>query len=157
MFAEIASKQPIIFESAVPEARETLIADFESSPHLDHHYQNWKKQLPSFDSRTILESLALYLRTEVFDQHFIDKAKILRSLHSNALPLDDFVVHKIGVCRHFCLAAYFFLEKLKMEQMIPLHSIEIVRKELKNSRHSSLRLEFEDGSFHFDPYWGILE
>jgi hypothetical protein len=156
MFAETACKQQVIWEPTAPHARETLLIDFENSPHLEHHYLNWKKQLPSFDARIILESLLWYLRTEVFDPNIRNKAEVLRSLHACELPLDDFVVHKIGVCRHFCLAAYFFLEKLKTEHLIAIYSMEIVRKEVKNSRHSYLELEFEDGSFHFDPYWGIL-
>lgn len=156
MFVETASKQPIIFESAAPHARETLIVDSENSPYLERHYQNWKRQLPSLDARTILENLSVYLKTEVFNLSIRNKAEILRSLHSHALPLDDFVVHKVGVCRHFCLAAYFFLEKLKNEQLAAIYSIEIVRMNIKNSRHAYLVLEFEDGSFHFDPYWGIL-
>jgi len=157
MFEVHNPETPIIWESSNPNARETLVLDFENSPILDHLYLDWKYHLHHRDTKGILESLCIFLRTAVFDPPSQNQNDILKLLKSYQLPLDYFVAHRLGVCRHFSLAAYYFLERVRKEQLAPIRSIEIISKDLEMGRHAWLCIVFEDGSFHFDPYWGILE
>jgi hypothetical protein len=157
MFDAISSETMIVWESSYPNARETLILDFENSPYLDDLYLHWKNQLNLSDPKGILESLIIYLRTAVFDVPTQDQEEAMKLLKSYSLPLDYFVAHRFGVCRHFSLAAYYFLERARKEQLAHIRSIEVISKNLEKGRHAWLCVEIEDGSFHFDPYWGILE
>lgn len=157
MFAETASDTAIIWHSSVPQARETLLLDIDHSPLLEELYLKWRGELKESEARGVLENLNHYLRTFVFDLSLCKREAVIKLVGgAKALPLEYFIENKTGVCRHFSLTAYYFLERMRKEDFLPIISNEIICKDLGSGRHAWVSVELKDGSFHFDPYWGIL-
>lgn len=161
----------ILWEPSEPKARETLYLEKDNTPLLSQHYQTWKHRLlnsiqhpTANDVWVMLSDLLVYLRTEVFDMptcHSCAIQHIILKAGSDILPIELFVSEKSGVCRHFALTAYYFLETLRLEKILPINSVELIRKKCyangSKGRHAWLSISTEENrSFHFDPFWGIM-
>ncbi|MBS3904255.1 MAG: hypothetical protein KGZ39_02890 [Simkania sp.] len=155
----------IVWESSEPKSRETLYLEQNNSPLLAAHYENWKQGLSSKETDLILLDLSCYLRNQVFDLRFCHRNIIESIVHQNPseeISIELFVQQKAGLCRHFAFAAYYFLEKIRLEGILPIDSIQLVRKILSihgvQGKHVWLciSLNNENRSFHFDPFWGMV-
>jgi hypothetical protein len=165
MFEKPPPNPLIVWESTVPRSRETLLLDLENSPLLEELYQAWRWSLHETDPLEILANLLEYLRSVVFDLSLCNSeeiAQIVEQEDAEEIPLERFVERKSGLCRHFALVAYYFLERMRKERLIPPCGFEIVRMPVdvdgSPRRHAWLAIFFleENRSFHFDPFWGIL-
>ena len=165
----------IVWEPAYPHARETLLLHLDSSPLLNTLYTSWRSELQITTVQEIFDQLLVYLRTVVFDmklcQHnkikdLVKEAALQKSsdefCSSLELPIEYFVEKRAGLCRHFTLVAYYFLQRLNQETLLPRFSIEIIRMPIEThgilGRHAWLSIFFEEEnrSFHFDPFWSIV-
>ncbi len=155
----------IVWEPTHPRARETLLLQLEDSPLLSRLYNNWRHNLRKTAPKEIFEDLLTYLRTVVFDMKQSCRSIIktlVEEASSQEISIEYFVEKRAGLCRHFTLVAYYFLQRLNREAFLPPFSIEILRMPILVGgvlgRHAWLSVFFEDEnrSFHFDPFWSIV-
>jgi hypothetical protein len=155
----------LVWEPTYPNTRETLLLPLTVSPLLDDLYLNWKNSLTSSTPDEMLHHLLVYLRTVVFDTKLSQPLiieELIQKAHSKEISIEYFVEKRAGLCRHFTLVAYYFLERLNHETLFPSFSTKIIRMPIEvngiQGRHAWLSVFFEktNRSFHFDPFWSIL-
>lgn len=160
-----ADQPTLVWQSTKPRSREILYLDRSNIPLLSTHYEIWKQQLTSIEPEFVLFDLMHYLRTKMFDLDRCNREAVHTIVfQENAvmLPIELFIEKKAGVCRHFAMVSYYFFERMLIDKIIPIASIEIERKIVNIDgylgRHAwvSVYLEENNRSFHFDPFWSIV-
>lgn len=147
--------------AASPYAHEILLLDPEDSPLLSAYYE-WNKE--AFALAALKGAPALFctisgvLHKEIFtnDEGPRKGVALVREKWGHpCIPLDVFIDNHSGVCRHFVLAASYFLACMQSECLLPFPPLEIriVRENLiYGGRHAWLQV----GHWHFDPYWKLI-
>jgi hypothetical protein len=147
--------------AATPYAHEILLLDPEDSPLLSAYYE-WNKDAFSLAARESAPALFCKISSVLHNEIFTNienprkGVAIVRAKWGHpCVPLDIFIDNHSGVCRHFVLAAAYFLARLQSENLLSFQPLEIriIRENLiYGGRHAWLQV----GSWHFDPYWNLI-
>lgn len=171
------SKKPIVYISSFPTVREIISLNPLHSPVLKNLYHRLffllKEKTPL---QKALEITTSFIKEEVFSSKqsleqldaFIEEWK---QTHPRTdftptkegedlavIPLDDFLRARMGVCRHFALAAAYLLDRL-----LPSGHVHVVRDiidtPLLYGGHAWNIFVSEDGldAWHIDTYWDIIK
>jgi len=141
--------------------REVILFDPPNSPLLQAaKNQFFEKLSPPFSEAEILVSLIDFIRGEIFDLTKSETTKLRNLLGDTSnqpeIPIDFFIEHRIGVCRHMALITTYFVDQLIKENMLPGEAF-FIRENLPYGRHAWTLLLTESGAWHIDAYWGSLE
>lgn len=168
--------------------REILLLDPNKSPLLNQHYINFKYFLSTKGAKTVEQVLNLskeYIRKEVFplsgnpsleamtDVFVQQEAENFPDLRTKSIkynkmvpliPIDRFIVNRIGVCRHLALVSLYFLDRLASEKDSPLYGGQAItiRDNLEDvtgkviGAHVWVAFRKDDQRFHLDPMWNEM-
>ncbi len=143
-----------------PSSREVISYFPEQRFHLERAYEEFRERLPekSLTTHELLTSVSSFIREQIFDLRLCQEFSV-RELVSQRkeVPLDEFIVKKTGVCRHFCLVADYFLEKLIQEGLIVGQSERVKARLPDGRKHAWNLLSTAEGTFTLDTYWGTIE
>lgn len=141
--------------------REVILFDPENSPRLQAaKNQFFEKLNPSFSEAETLVALIDFIRDEMFDLTKSELKKLNSLLGDTSkqpeIPIDFFIEHRIGVCRHMALITTYFVDQLIKENLLSGDAF-FIRENLPYGRHAWTLLLTETGAWHIDAYWGSLE
>jgi len=111
----------------------------------------------------ILETVFWYVREELFDLSLCNERLVQLFIHSlypdetePEIPLETFLEHKIGVCRHIALATTCLVDRLVKEGWLEGEAL-LIRANCPTGRHAWTLFLSEEGAWHLDSLWGIFE
>jgi len=136
--------------------REIIIVNPNEAPILEGATQDLLVQV----EEEILHKTLAFVREELFDLDLCDEDKLWSFIEETGLfpeiPLDVFLDAKIGVCRHFALTATYLIEQLIREGVLK-GEVFLIREDTPFGRHAWTLFLSEQGAWHIDAYWGVLE
>ncbi len=153
---------PFIYPGLHP--REVIFVDPENSPILDTVYKDLKKRLSSeYTEKEILQIISLYIREEIFDLNKCNPASLtllIQELHPEEdepeISLDAFLQEKTGLCRHVALVTTYLVDRLVKDEWLEGETF-FIRENLPDQRHAWTLFISEEGAWHLDALWGVLE
>lgn len=139
--------------------REIIIVDPSNAPLLKEATQNLVVRL----EKDILQTTLQFVREELFDIMNCDDETVWALIDQNSegklepeIPLELFLKEKVGVCRHIALTTTYLIDHLIKKEILT-GEVFLIREQTPFGRHAWTLLLTEEGAWHLDAYWGILE
>lgn len=163
---------PIIQES-IPEGtftypgfhpREIILVEPERSPLLEKAYHEIESKLKETSSeQEILEITSRYVREVLFDLNFCNERKVsslIQTLYPDEsepeISIETFLEQKTGVCRHIALTSTYLVNRLIKAGWLKGEAL-LIRENCPTGRHAWTLFLSNDGAWHLDSLWGVLE
>jgi len=144
--------------------REVIVLDPANSPLLEKAYENLQNELSLDNSEwEILQITSLYVRQQIFDLSLCDKKRVHSLIQRNypneqspSISLETFLKEKTGICRHIALTTTYLIDRLIKDGWL-IGTAFLIRENLFNERHAWTLLLSEEGAWHLDSFWNVLE
>lgn len=153
---------PFQYSGAHP--REIIVVDPEASPLLDAAYDKLLTYLKEdFSEEQIIELVFLYVREVLFNLNLCNEREVralIYTLHPDEaepeIPLETFLKYKTGLCRHIALTSTCLLNRLIKDDWLQGDAF-LIRENCPSGRHAWTLFLSEEGAWHLDSLWGVLE
>jgi len=142
--------------------REVISVDPARSPYLSRAYEKFEIT-EDLSEEQILNCLLHYVREELFDLNLCNKWDLINLIHTlypdetePEIPLDEFLKHKTGLCRHLALTTTYLIDRLIKDGWLQGNAY-LIRENCPTGRHAWTLYLSEEGAWHLDSLWGVLE
>ena len=143
-------------------SREVICVDPDHCPLLQSAIKELEPLLsPDQTEEEILSTLLDFVSETLFHLELcttINLNALIQKSYSpfDEIPLDYFLAAKTGVCRHLALTSTYLAHHLVKTGWLHGEAY-LIRDELPSGRHAWTLFISDEGAWHLDPTWKILE